>query len=435
MFLTEQISSILSGMMKNKLRIFLTMLGVIVGISAVIIIISVGMMAASFIQMYFAGSLGNNSIAGLITGKNGKDFSISYEELMELGFSDQRLHGPLLKTEEDINGKALADDSHYCLGRINGVSSNYAEANNISVSEGRFLSKADCSQIRSSAVISDITAKCCFGSEKDALGKPMTFRAENGFMIDTVIVGIYKEKDVTGKLDKTDDKRTWSSDIYCTYEYIKSLYNIDVDHQKFSSFSIIFDQSIDDDAVTSLISDVDSRLSVRSGDKDYVHRCYRGFSESGELNDLINALSFVFVAAAVLTLIVGGISLMNTMLVIVKERTKEIGTRKALGAGNLNIVGQFLLESVVICIAAAFLGIVLSNVIVLIVNMNLNNLYDLVPDAGMQSFLKSSGLRLNVNILAVGISIVFSVFVGVFFGVYPSVKAAKMQITDALRHE
>lgn len=435
MVLFEQISDIISGMMKNKLRIFLTMLGVIVGVCAVIIIISVGMTATGVVQMYFAGTLGNNRVSAYLGARNGKDFRISYDELTELGFSDPLLHGVLFETADALNGKAIIDDTHYTLGKLKGVSSNYFEANQKDITEGRFLNLDDCRQGRSSAVISDVAAESCFGSVENSLGKPMTFRTETGFQIDAVVVGVYTETDLTGKLEKTKDKRSWYSDIYCTYEYINSVQNIDVRQQKYSDFSVIVDKSTDSAAMTSLIEYIDQRLAERSSDPDYLHSCYRGFSQSEEMNGLVTALSVVFVAAAILTLIVGGISLMNTMLVIVKERTREIGTRKAIGASNPSIVGQFLLESIMICLIACLIGVLLSGLIIFIINMNLGSLFDLISDAGMRSFLRSSDVRLNMNGLAVAVSVTFSVLVGVFFGVYPSVKAAKMEITDALRYE
>lgn len=435
MFLFEQIGSILSGMRKNKLRIFLTMLGVIVGVCAVIIIISVGMTATDIVQKYFAGSLGDNRISAYIVSKNGKDFSLTYDELNELTVDDPRLTGPLLETADQLNGKAFVDDEHYSIGKLRGVSANYFEANQKAVSAGRFLNQADCRQSRSSSVISDVTAKSCFGSEEAALGKPLTFRTENGFLIETVIVGIYPETDVSGKLEKTEDKRTWSSDIYCTYEYVNDVQCVDVRQLKYSDFSLIVDQNAANVNYTGLIADMEEKLAERSGDKDYVYSCYRGYSQSAEIDSIVLGLSVVFVAAAVLTLIVGGISLMNTMLVQVKERTKEIGTRKAIGASNASIVAQFLLESVIICLVACGLGVLLSEVIVLIVNFRFDRILDLVSDDGLRSFLKNSDVRLHISQLAVAVSVLFSVLVGMTFGVYPAQKAAKMQITDALRYE
>ena len=432
MYLLEQIIRILSDMMKNKLRVFLTMLGIIVGISSVVLIISVGFTATDVVQMYFSGSLGDNRITTYVSEKNGKDFNFSYNEVYELADKLPMVKGPLFECDTTIEGKAVVDEERYSLATLKGVSYVYLDAHQLMMAAGRFLSKSDCKYSSSAAVISNVAAENCFGSVNDALGNTIRIMGNEGKLVELTVVGVYQTVDTTGKLDKLNDKRTWSTDVYCTYEFYNSETNVATEELKYSEVTYITPTDVNVDEAVMITEGV---MAERSDDPDYSFSCYRGYALVDQTNSVLSMLMLVFIAAASLSLIVGGISLMNTMLVTVKERTREIGTRKALGASDSSIVFQFLLESVIICLMACVIGIGLCAILMVILQQNLDVFIDLVSDDALRNFLKNSNVTLSMNMIAVVVSALFSTVVGVLFGVYPAMKAAKMQVTDALRYE
>ena len=432
MYLLEQIVRILSDMMKNKLRVFLTMLGIIVGISAVVLIISVGFTATDVVQMYFAGSLGDNRVTTYVSRENGKDFYFSYDEIYELADKIPMVTGPLFESDTSIEGKAVVDEERFSLATLRGVSYAYFDAHQMMAAAGRFLSRSDCKYASSAAVISNVAAENCFGGVNEALGNTFRIMGYDGKVIELTVVGVYQTIDTTGKLEKLNDKRTWSSDVYCAYEYYNSQTDVSTKELKFSEVTFI---TPTDANVGEVITLTEGVMAERSSDPDYGYSCYRGYALVEQTNGTLKMLMLVFIAAASLSLIVGGISLMNTMLVTVKERTREIGTRKALGASDSSIVFQFLLESVIMCLMACIIGVVLCEVVLFVLQQNMTVFLDMVNDDALKSFLKSSNITLNLNMIAVVVSVLFSTAVGVLFGVYPAMKAAKMQVTDALRYE
>lgn len=431
MYLIEQIGIILSGMMKNKLRIFLTMLGIIVGVCSVVLIVSVGLSATDVVKKYFSGTLGNNRITAYITSRNGKNFSFTYDEICEVPDKLPEFQGVLLENDL-IDGKAVVDEEHYSAAVLKGVSSVYSSAYNLPITEGRFLNTNDSSAKSSAVVISSVVAENCFGNAENAIGKQIIHRDTKGVVVELVVVGVYNYTDTTGKLEKTSDKRIWSTDMFCTYEFMNEIKGIDTQSIKYPELTIITQNGADMDDVLERFEKI---MKDRSDDSDYKFSCYRGYSKEEETNDTILIMVLVFVAAAALTLVVGGVSLMNTMLVMVRERTKEIGTKKALGANNANIVFQFMLESVVICLIACIIGIIAGYIAIIVLNQTLEVFFKYVKDVGLQSFLKTNNLSISINLISVLVSTAFSLLIGITFGVYPALKAAKMQITDALRYE
>lgn len=434
MYYIEQIAYILSDMMKNKMRVFLTMIGIIVGVCSVIMIISVGFSATHMVELYFSGSLGSNRVQGDMYSINGTDdYDMTYDELMTLVDSDDMFLGALLESDDNVLGKVTIDETHYAPVNLKGVSDCYSQAHQMVMKAGRFINSTDSANRSSSVVISDIMAECCFDSVDNALGQSISIGNDEGTLIDAVVVGVYKAVDNTGKLNRLSDKHQWVSNIYCSYEYFNKCMNVDTNSLKYQTINLVVRNDVN---VESAVNYTMRYLADRFDDKDdYRSDVYSGHSQASDTNDTVYLLMLVFVAAAILSLIVGGISLMNTMLVNVKERTKEIGTKKAIGASDTDIVIQFVTESIMICLIACIFGIILSFILLSLLQQNLDVFFNMVTDDALRYFLITNDISVTINGTAVLVSALFSITVGVSFGVYPALKAARMSITDALRYE
>jgi putative ABC transport system permease protein len=154
--------------------------------------------------------------------------------------------------------------------------------------------------------------------------------------------------------------------------------------------------------------------------------------------EVLNAIDYItygFTAISTIALIVGGIVLMNTLLICVTERTKEIGILKALGAPSHSILLQFLCESLMICFMACLLGVFLAFILLSVLNQSIDTIINLISIAELQDFLRDSNMSFSITRNSVIVSVVFSICVGIIFGLYPAKKGADMQPIDALRYE
>ncbi len=432
MYLFEQVGRILYDMTKNKLRVFLTMLGIIVGVCSVVLIVSIGNSVTTALKVFLAGSLGDNRVTLYISSQNGKNFNMRYDEVYDFGKQIPDVTGPLLESSNVLEGQARIDDECYSSASVKGVSSAYFDAYAVVLAGGRVLTNNDCTYHSSAAVISDIAAVNCFGSIDDALGSQLSVIGTNGKILDFTVVGVYKDISAVNKYKKIEDKRMWVTEIFCPYEYLEDQYEISLKSNEFSELTYVTKNDVDMEGV---VAAVEAALKQRYDDEDYHCNCYRAFARAEETGSLLTMLIAVFAAAAGLSLVVGGISLMNTMLVTVKERTKEIGTRKAIGASNGSIVFQFMLESVVICLVACVIGVVICGIIITIVQKNMDFIFELIDNEELKNYMLLNNVSISMSGVSILVSVLFSVVVGMLFGVDPALKAAKMQVTDALRYE
>ncbi len=418
MNLLENISLAINGLKSNKMRALLTMLGIIIGIGSVIAITSVGNAMTNAMNDAFK-SFGITNIQASVTMKNdsiynqGWGSSGSNPEDNDL-ISDEMIEKLKAKFGSKISAISLTQsagtgkielDRKKATVKISGVNDESDTVNNIELKSGRFISKKDTQSARYVTVISQQLAAELYGSQ-NPVGKELRVETGNGNKAFT-IVGVYKEAASSSFIRKSPRTTFYipvttakkMSDASDNYSDILISAKMGTDCTKFA------------DEIQTYIN-----KTFYAHNKTFECQTFSLESEMSQANEMMGTLSLAIAVIAAISLLVGGIGVMNIMLVSVTERTREIGVRKALGAPDSAIRVQFIVESMIICLIGGILGIVLGT--------GLGSL------GGM--LLKQSAVpSLNSIVVAVG----FSMAIGVFFGYYPANKAAKLDPIEALRYE
>lgn len=433
-YFLEQIKMILSDMLRNRLRVLLTMTGTIIGVLSVILIISVGNAATLTVNSYFTGTLGTNSITSYISIPGDADYNqyvLRYEEMKEISSKIDGSVGVIAESPDVIYGQINSSDDNYVKAVIKGVTPACESGTGIQMVKGRFINDYDCGRCSAAAVISDIAAVNCYGSADEAIGKTFILRNDST-LVEASVVGVYKYVDTKGKTERIDDMKELVTNIYCPYEFVNKCSGVNQSGLYSFNMTIIVD---DIEKTDRALLQFDELMNSRRTDPEYSAFTYKGFNDADQIKSTIKTTTLVFICSAALSLIVGGITLMNTLLVTVKERTREIGIKKAIGAGRVRIIFQFLLESVVICISACFIGFILSLIALEILRQNLSSLILLISDEELRSFLMTNGIEIKLDFSSVVTAVVFSIGVSQIFGIYPAFRASGMQVIDALRYE
>lgn len=404
MLIFENIILALTSIKSNKMRSFLTMLGIIIGISSVIAITSIGASAKGVVGKEFA-AYGMNNMYIYLNWEMTQD---GVEESDLITMDD--IEALKARFPEDIKYIVpnIQAESSTKVGRVegkvsmNGVGADYNKhKKNISILHGRMINKSDVEGGKDRIVIEKEAALNLFNKE-NAVGQTVSVVINNELK-DLTVVGVYE---VPASLFDA----MFMSDAYQTYVPYPILQAGDK-----SSWAIEL-YTNEDKNQDALGNEFKSYLS-RIKDKDPNFYLFEAAeSQMATVNRILGTLSIAIGAIAAISLVVGGIGIMNIMLVSVTERTREIGIRKSLGARTKDILQQFLIESVIISAIGGVIGTILGIVIAAV---------------GMSFAKIAVVIDPKVIILAVG----FSAMVGMFFGLYPARKAAKLDPIEALRYE
>lgn len=385
----------ISSIINNKVRAFLTMLGIIIGIAAVIILVSImngltGMITDTFEEM------GTETITVSIMSR-ATTKKVEPQEMFDLVNENPELFSavsPSVTMSATVKTTESGDDS--ITASAQGVSEDYADMKSLNLSFGRFLQYVDCDREEKVCVIGSYEARYFFNSASAALDKSLKINGE-----------LYR---IVGVLEETEDSTQSSADdcIYIPYTTAAKASG----SATISSYAL---SAANKDVVNDAVSKVKELLNRKIGDEDY-YNVVSMMSMIEKMEDIMGSMSTVLVAIAGISLLVGGIGIMNIMLVSVTERTREIGIRKSLGAKQKDIMLQFVIEAGTVSCIGGIIGIIIGSG----VSMLAGKLLDL-----------SVSPSASAIVLAFGVS----VGIGIAFGFLPAKKAAKLNPIDALRYE
>ncbi len=429
MMLLENIRLALTGLRANKMRALLTMLGIIIGIASVIAIMTVGDSLTVELNNEFA-SMGASNIEVMLTRKINEeelDDSGNYyydpsrnrmptdddymtEEMLEAyieAFEDKIY---AIAAQENCGATQVKSGNLYANIYVNGVNLGRLYADKKELLAGRFFSEKELKNGSRVCLVSDKYVNNMFdGDMRAAIGQDVYFElGSKNYTFN--IVGVYEYKQDTYSFETVAEKDI-STDLFIPVRTAKN-----INHStNYADITVIGESGIDVDAFVTETMDFFNRYYERN--KDFEIYAYSLSSYMEEINQMMGATTMAISVIAGIALLVGGIGVMNIMLVSITERTREIGTRKALGAPNSSIRIQFIVESIVICLIGGIIGMILGI---------------LMGFAGTK-LIQSTAFSISPR--SVILSIGFSMAIGIFFGYYPANKAAKMDPIEALRYE
>ncbi len=416
MLLTENLRLALRSLTANKLRAMLTMLGITIGIAAVVVLLSVGDAVSRYVADQFSG-LGSNLLfvfpgqfepGGGPPGRRTGDVALTERDLRVLSdrtlVPDAALVVPFMGRSAQVsNGRNAANSP------LRATTPDYFPIRNYTVAEGRFFNSTDMDASARVAVIGQTTLRKLFAPDENPIGTSIRI---NGSPFR--IIGVFDEKPRTAFGDDNDA-------IIIPYTTgIRNLFANSRTREGNIRLSVIFVQAADPNRQTQLIQQMKDALRQErnigfAGEDDFTVLSQQDLVSAFQA--ITGVLTVFLGAIASISLLVGGIGIMNIMLVSVTERTKEIGLRKAVGARRAHVLTQFLVEAVVLSLMGAAIGVAIGATGIFIIAQ-------VVPD-----------LAPTVTPDSVVLAIGFASAVGLFFGIYPAYRASGLSPIEALRYD
>jgi putative ABC transport system permease protein len=420
------------GVTGNKMRSALTTLGILIGVAAVIILVAVGTGSSAAVQDQIS-SLGSNTLTisssaggtggrggaraggggfggfggaagggstSVSTGTQTRAAALTVDDAAAL--SDQTQAPDVLSVAPTVSASSVTatyTGATHSVGTFTGTTPSYLNNDNVTVQSGNAFSDADYTAHRRVALLGVTVAEdLAGGNGLSIVGKVVQF---NG--TEFSVLGVLTAKGSTGPQDQDDRVIAPLTSVQDTLTGYSSI----------SSISVKATSSKTVDAATAEVKDIlNARHKVTSNTADYTVSSASSFLAAATSSN--KTFTVLLASVAAISLLVGGIGVMNIMLVTVTERTREIGIRKAIGAQKFDIVSQFLIEAVLLSVFGGLMGVVVGLV---------GSRFDIV------------GVTPVVAPYSVGLAFGVSVIVGLFFGLYPANRAASLRPIDALRYE
>ena len=395
----------LTSLMANKLRSLLTMLGIIIGVGAVIALVSVGMGVRSNVTNSIA-SLGSNMLIispgasrkGGVRGAAGSRKTLKYDDAKAI---KQKIKNIDYVSPTVSSSYQVVYGNNNWNTSVQGVTPEFMAIRSLSISNGSFITENDLTKRQRVAVIGTTVASNLF-EDKNPVGQNIRINNQP-----FKVVGLLESKGQSSMGQDQDDMiyipLTTAMERMLGITYVQSI-NVQVSDQS---------------KMDQVQSEVEKLLKQRhhivgTKEADFTVRNLTSLMET--VTQSTTMLTLLLGAIAGISLLVGGIGIMNIMMVSVTERTREIGIRKALGATFMNIMTQFLIESMVLSVIGGIIGIGLGC-------------------AASTIIAKVGSFHTVITLLPIVVSFLFSVGIGLFFGLYPARKAAKLDPIEALRYE
>ena len=415
----ENIRLSFQGLWSHKMRSFLTMLGIIIGIAAIIAIVSTIKGTNEQIKENLIGSGDNTVNVQFYQGEdpyemewNGipdgvpvisEDTKKKLEEL-------KHVEGASLYTMRDTSGAVYYKNTGLSGGRIYGIDSDYLGICNYIVKQGRGFTKSDYENFRKVVVLDESSAEILFQGE-DAIGKTLEIKQEP-----YVVIGIIaKSSKFEPVINTMEEYETYMAGnigaIYVPDTTWSILYNYDEPQAVVLKLDKVDNMTVAGKSAEEILN---ARISVQDDTMKY--KAADLLKQAEDIQKLGQSTNTMLIWIAGISLLVGGIGVMNIMLVSVTERTQEIGLKKAIGARKGKVLWQFLTEAAVLTSLGGLVGVIVGIVLAEVIS-------------------KVTGTLVAISVPAAVLAVVFSMLIGIIFGLLPSYKAANLNPIEALRHE
>ncbi len=401
---SESFRQALDSLKANKLRSILTMLGIVMGVFSIITIMALGSATENYMNAQFE-KIGANTIT--IGYKN---MTVEKKDWLTLEDMEYvKKIAPEIKNIATYIQRAgtlrIGDKTKDAV--ILGVSSQYKNFDLIEMKYGRFINDFDVSKRMKSVIVDEIFVKKFFKEGRDIVGETIMLKTSSGSSANLKVIGVKSSGD--DMFEGIMESDMFPAIIYMPITTVQSLY---ANSERLDSISVSL---VDKDKLRDVGKRIVNSLELKHGEED-LYLAQNSADMQKAFSDVLGVVSSILLVIAIITLIVGGIGIVNILLVSVTERIREIGIRKALGAQKKDIILQFITESIIMTGISGLIGILLG----IIAGGIISSLVSIPP---------------VVDIQVITLAFLGSVALGLIFGVYPAKRAADLDPIESLRYE
>lgn len=414
----ENIRLSFQGIWSHKMRSFLTMLGIIIGIASIISIVSTIKGTNEQIKENLVGAGNNNVKIQLYQGEgtywmdggipNGV-YQLSQDQKQQIMDLEQVENASFYQERSYADGISY-ENTTLQGGTILGIDQNYMENCRYQIYQGRMFLESDFEQVRKVVLLDDTAAQSIF-QEEEPLGKVIEIKGEP-----FTVVGVVKKSDsFQPVIQSMDDYNTYSQESYATVFLPNSCWPIVYQFDEPEN-AVVMAKTTEDMSIVGKEAAEIMNQSITNTTDSLSYKAEDLLERAKSLQDLSRSTNSQLIWIASISLLVGGIGVMNIMLVSVTERTSEIGLKKAIGARKRRILAQFLTEAAVLTSIGGLIGVAAGIVMAKVIS-------------------QMSKTPVAISVPAIVFSVAFSMLIGIIFGLLPSIKAANLNPIDALRRE